>query len=165
MAQAGSRITKTVASMLADQGGVPFSVTELAEQRGMDSSLFADLQILPRNVSVDLSERSQAMKYPVIYTYCDRVTNSLREKFRTFSGTADVVAEVRVSHDRIDELDPALHVCVDAVTAVLDGNRGNWAGGMFFAGAYEVHFGAIKHGGRNFIQSAKVKFQVSFSAE
>ena len=165
MAQAGSVTANYVAAMLRDPGGVPFSVLEMAQQQRVDASIFGTLEILARNASVELSERAQSLKYPVVYVYCDRVVNKLREKFRTFSGTADLVAEVRVTHDRIEQLEDALHVCVDAVTDVLDRNRGQWTPNMFYAGGYEVHFGGIKSGGRNFIQSAKVKFQVNFSAD
>lgn len=165
MAKAGSISAQYVAAMLRDPGGVPFSVADMAEQQNVDPSMFGNLEVLARNVSVDLSERAQSLKYPVVYVYCDRVTNRLREKFRTFSGTADLVAEVRVTHDRIEQLETGLHICVDAVTDVLDRNRGQWTPNLFYSGGYEVHFGGIKSGGRNFIQSAKVKFQVNFSAD
>jgi hypothetical protein len=46
---------------------------------------------------------------------------------------------------------------------VLDAHRGDWGGGMFFAGGYEVSFGTTKHGGKNFIQAAKVTFDVDVS--
>jgi hypothetical protein len=165
MAKVGSVSAKFVAGMLRDPGGLPFSVLEMAQQHHIDGSAFGSLEILARNASVELSERAQSIRYPVIYVYCDRVINKLREKFRTFSGTADLVAEVRVTHDRIEQLEAALHICVDAVTDVLDRNRGQWNQNMFYAGGYEVHFGGIKPGGRNFIQSAKVKFQVNFSTD
>jgi hypothetical protein len=52
---------------------------------------------------------------------------------------------------------------VDAVTQVLDANRGSWGEGAFYAGGYEVSFDPIRHGGKNFIQSAKVSFEVDLS--
>ncbi len=48
-----------------------------------------------------------------------------------------------------------LELHVEAVTNVLDSQRGDWGGGMFFAGGYEVTFGGTKHGGKNFIQERK----------
>ncbi len=44
---------------------------------------------------------------------------------------------------------------MDAVTRVLDQNRGSWGEGAFFSGKYEVAIDPVKHGGRNFLQVAK----------
>ena len=100
------------------------------------------------------------MKYPVVHVYSDRVRNLLTEKFRTFSGKVRTVAEVRVSQDRIEGLEDQLRLYVDAVTQVLDANRGSWGQGAFFTGGYEVNFDPVQHGGRNFLQIAKVSFEV-----
>ena len=53
----------------------------------------------------------------------------LTEKFRTFSGKVRTVAEVRVSQDRIEGIEEQLRLYVDAVTQVLDANRGSWGQG------------------------------------
>ena len=53
---------------------------------------------------------------------------------------------------------------VDAVTEILDANRGCWGQGMFYGGGYEVKFEAIQHGGQNLIQVAKVTFEVDLSS-
>jgi len=50
------------------------------------------------------------------------------------------------------------------VTQVLDANRGSWGQGMFFTGGYEVKFDPVQHGGRNFLQVAKVTFEVDLSS-
>jgi hypothetical protein len=34
---------------------------------------------------------------------------------------------------------------------------------MYYAGGYQASFGPVKHGGRNFIQVAKVTFDVGVS--
>jgi hypothetical protein len=70
---------------------------------------------------------------------------------------------VRVSHDRLESLDQLLELHVEAVTDVLDSHRGDWGGGIFYAGGYEVTFAGAKHGGKNFVQSAKVVFDVNVS--
>jgi hypothetical protein len=58
-----------------------------------------------------------------------------------------------------------LDIYVDAVTRILDQNRGDWGGGMFYAGGYEAVFGKMEHGGRNFIQTGKVSFEVAVSID
>jgi hypothetical protein len=57
-----------------------------------------------------------------------------------------------------------LRLYVDAVTQVLDSNRGGWSQGMFFTGGYAVTFEAVQHGGSNFVQAAKVSFEVDLSS-
>ena len=123
----------------------------------------ARIPIRAQNVAADLAELGEAVRYPAIQVYCEKVVNSLTEKFRTFSGTAQMAAEVRHSQDRLQGLQEGLEACADALTQVLDGNRGDWGSGMYYAGGYQVAFGAVKHGGKNYIQVAKVTFEIGVS--
>jgi hypothetical protein len=34
---------------------------------------------------------------------------------------------------------------------------------MYYAGGYQVAFGPVKHGGKNFIQIAKITFEIGVS--
>ena len=111
----------------------------------------------------ELAERTAGVQYPVFYVYCEKITNELREKFRTFSGKARLAVDVRASSDRLESLGQNLALLVEAVTDVLDTHRGDWGGGIFYAGKYEAAFGQTKHGGKNFIQTAKVSFDVEVS--
>jgi len=99
----------------------------------------------------------------VMYVYADRIRNLLIEKFRAFSGKVRIVTEVRVSQDRLEGLEDQLRLYVDAVTQVLDANRGTWGQGAFYTGGYEVNFDPVQHGGQNFLQIAKVSLEVDFS--
>jgi len=95
--------------------------------------------------------------------YCEKISNTLVEKFRTFSGTAQMAIEVRHSQDQLDGLQDAVELYADAVMQTLNSGRGDWGDGMFYGGAYDVSFGPIKKGGRNFIQVAKVTFEIGVS--
>jgi hypothetical protein len=75
-----------------------------------------------------------------------------------------MVIEARVSQDRLDQIETNLQAYMDAITQVLDNSRGDLGAGIFFAGKYEVTFGGVKHGGRNFLQIAKVAFALEISA-
>jgi hypothetical protein len=121
--------------------------------------------IAEQQIAADLNDKAASITYPNVCVYCDKVTNSLTEKFRTFSGTADLNIEVRVSHEHTNVLHAQLHAYVEAVASVLGRNRGTWAPGVFYAGVYEASFGAMKRGGRNYIQSARVHLQVHVSAD
>ena len=52
---------------------------------------------------------------------------------------------------------------VDAVTDVLDSQRGCWAPGVMYTGGYEVSLNPLKHGGKNFLQTAKITFELEVS--
>jgi hypothetical protein len=161
MAQTGSiAARKTVEFLSATDTGVNAFVGQLANDTGVALAPLPPAHIVNQNVSFDLAK---IVKYPVIHVYVDRIRNQLTEKFRMFSGKARTVAEVRVSQDRIDGVEEQLRLYVEAITGVLDGNRGSWGEGAFFAGGYEVAFEPVKHGGKNFIQIAKVTFEVDLS--
>ena len=164
MAKTGSVAARKVVELLsAPDTGVARAVAELAEETGVRLAALPPAHVISQNVTAELSEKSQVVKYPVVHVYADRIRNELKEKFRTFSGTVRTVAEVRVSHDRIEGIEDRLRLYVDAVTRVLDSNRGSWGEGAFFAGKYEVTIDPVKHGGRNFLQVAKVTFEVDLS--
>jgi len=165
MAKAGSIAARKLAEFLRDsQTGLGPAVATLAEESGMELTPIPASHVANQNVSFELNERAQAVKYPAVYVYADRIRNLLIEKFRTFSGKVRTVAEVRVSQDRIEGLEERLRLYVEAITHVLDANRGNWGEGAFFTGGYEVRIEPVRHGGRNFLQTAKVEIEVDVSS-
>ena len=121
-------------------------------------------QIIAQNVTPEVSDLSTVDNYPLVYVYCTKVVNRLREKFRTFSGEAQMMIEARVSQNRLDQIETHLQAYMDAITQVLDDNRGDWGNGAFFDGEYEATFGGVKHGGRNFLQIGKVALTLEISA-
>jgi hypothetical protein len=164
MAQTGSIAARKVVEFLsATDSGVNTIVGQLANDSGVALAPLPPAHIVNQNVAFELTDKAKVVKYPVIHVYVDRVRNQLTEKFRAFSGKARTVAEVRVSQDRIDGVEEQLRLYVDAVTGVLDANRGSWGEGAFFTGGYEVAYEPVKHGGKNFIQIAKVSFDVDLS--
>ena len=76
-----------------------------------------------------------------------------------------MVVEIRISSDRLEGLNAATDLLTDAVTEVLDENHGDWGDGVFFGGAYEIKFTPVRHGGKNFIQTAKISFQLEISRD
>ena len=146
-------------------GGVAGALEAFAAQQGISLPAIATQQIIAQNVSAEVADLSTVTTYPLVYVYCAKVVNELREKFRTFSGDAQMAIEVRISQDRLDQIETNLQAYVDAVTQVLDGSRGDWGDGFFFDGEYEITFGGVKHGGRNFLQAAKIGFVLEISAD
>lgn len=156
--------TQKVMGVLAGDDGVPAAFEALVQQEGMALPLLIPEQIIAQNVAADIAEKSTMANYPLIYVYCNKVVNEVREKFRMFSGDAQMMVEARVSQDRLDQIDTNLQAYVDAITQVLGNNRGDWGDGVFFDGGYEVVFSGVKHGGRNFLQVAKISFVLEISA-
>jgi hypothetical protein len=164
MAQTGSIVTAKVLSIMTDvNSGLNRSLSEISMIAGVSLSLLGGHQVLGQNVAADVAEKTAGATYPAIHVYCDKVVNSLREKFRTFSGKAHMTIEARVSQDRLYGTEQEMQYYIDAITQVLDGSRGDWGQGVFYTGGYEVVFGPEKHGGRNFVQIGKVTFEVDIS--
>jgi len=155
--------TNKLMAILTGSEGVPAAVTAISQAGDVSLAAVSTEQIIAQNVASDLAERSTISNYPLVYVYCGKVVNQLREKFRTFSGEAEMVIEFRISQDQLDGMQPNLQAYVDAVTEVLDDNRGDWGDGVFYAGGYELTFGGIKHGGRNFLQVGKISLVVQVS--
>jgi hypothetical protein len=119
--------------------------------------------IVAQNASVDISEKTGHAHYPAVLVYCDKLSNTLKEKFRQFSGKAHIVVEVRHSQDQLTAIEANLSSYVDSVCALLDDSRGDWGGGAVYGGGYEVSYEAVARGGKNFLQRAKVGFDVEVS--
>jgi hypothetical protein len=163
MAGTTGTLTAAVVSMLSSStDGVNVRVTAIDHA---DSSLKAVGigSIVALNASVEISEKTGHAHYPALLVYCDKSSNSLREKFRQFSGRVHLVVEVRHSQDRLEALETRTQVYVDAVCAMLDDSRGDWGSGAFYNGGYDVTYEPIARGGKNFLQRAKVGFDVEVS--
>src|SRR5580658_10098578 len=163
MAGLSGALTSIVVSMLtstADGVNVRIGAMEQA-----DSSLQAVglRTIAPINASVEISEKTGYVQYPALLVYCDKLSNTLKEKFRDFSGKAHAVVEVRYSQDTLEGIESSVQVYVDAVCAMLDDSRGDWGSGLFYTGGYDVSYEAVGRGGLNFLQRAKVGFDVEVS--
>jgi hypothetical protein len=159
----GTYATATIVGMISGPTGINANLASLNTADSLIAPLIDTSQIYQQNVAPELAEKSTVVKYPSVYVYCEKYANTLTEKFRSFSGTVQMAVEVRYSQDRLDGLQDSLELYVDSVTDVLDAERGDWGNGLFYAGGYDVALGAVKHGGRNFLQTAKISFQIDVS--
>ena len=161
----GRLTTNKLLGILVGSGGVPETIAAFAEAQKVTMPAISTAQIIAQNAPPEIAERSTVTKYPLVCIYCSKIDNVLREKFRTFSGDASMVIEARISQDRLEDIDGNAQFYVDAITEVLDSNRGDWGDGVFYTGGYEIAFGAVKHGGRNFLQTTKISFVVEISKD
>ena len=165
MPQIGNMTTKKLVNILAGDDGIAAVAAAMSAQQAVSLPPILAQQIISQNVAAEMSDKSLGSKYPLVYVYCTKVVNQLREKFRTFSGEAQMTVEARVSQDRLEDLETRVHSYVDAITLILDARRGDWGDGVFYSGAYEIAFSGVKHGGSNFIQVAKVSFVLEISTD
>jgi hypothetical protein len=140
--------------------GLNATLAMLTLPNSAGTGMLSIAQTRAENVAADIAERGAAVQYPVVQVYCEKVVNTLAEKFQTFSGTVQMAIEIRHSQDQLDGLEAALEIYADAVMQVLDGSRGDWGDGMYYAGGYQVVFSAVKRGGKNYLQAARVTFEI-----
>jgi hypothetical protein len=159
----GSATTSKVIQRITGPKGVNAGLAALTQGGTAVASPLDMAQVRSQNVAADVAERSSTVQYPAANVYCEKIVNSLKEKFRTFSGGVQMAVELRHSQDRLDGLQDALELYTDALTQVLQAGRGDWGDGMFYGGEYEVSFGPVKKGGKNYIQVAKVTFEIGVS--
>jgi hypothetical protein len=162
MANVTTSLTSYLFGLLTSETGLDTQLRAIAQEDGIGIT-DAIRSIVVQNSAPELVERGQQVQYPAVYLYCEKLDNSLKEKFATFSGKGRLVIEVRTSHDRIEGLERMLERYADAACRVLDGSRGSWQDGAFYTGGYEVVYAPLRHGGRNFLQTAKISFDVDVS--
>jgi hypothetical protein len=159
----GNAITGKVIQRITGPSGVNSGLAALVDSSSAPAGLLDAAQVRSQNVAADVVERASIVQYPLVNVYCEKISNTLIEKFRTFSGIVQMAIELRHSQDRLDGLQDAVELYADAVMKTLNTGRGDWGDGMFYGGAYDVSFGPVKKGGKNFIQVAKVTFEIGVS--
>lgn len=160
MTYPASTVTRALMDILTAAGGVKGQIALRLQEGPLRFEEVPYPRIAEHHAAVDVTDKAQGNKYPQILVYCERVHNLQTEKFRRFSGRVDAVIEVRHSQDRLEELEQWTHLYAEAVTAVLEGCRGEWRPGVYYCGKYEVKYEAVKHGGRNFVKTVRVMLPV-----
>jgi hypothetical protein len=158
----GSAITSKVVNRITGPAGLNAGLAAIT-QSGPEAMAVDAAQVRAQNVAAEMAERSGTVKYPNVCVYCEGLANDLREKFRSFSGKAQMAIEVRHSQDRLEGLEQKLELFVDGAMRMLNGSRGDWGDGMFYGGKYQVSFSPVKQGGKNFMQTAKITFEIGVS--
>jgi hypothetical protein len=159
----GSLVTGQVIQMLTGSSGVNSYLGASTQDNGQPLIPLSTAQVRAQNVAPDIGDQSMAIQFPAINVYCEKIVNSLQEKFRSFSGSVQTTVELRYSQERLDGLQDALDNYADAVMQVLNANRGDWGSGMFYTGEYQTAFTAVKRGGKNYQQTAKITFEIGVS--
>jgi len=156
--------TNALQTILTGETGLNMSIEQVGGIAGEPLAMLSESQIVRQYIGVEAAEKSP-VRYPMAYVYCEKVTNTLREKFRAISAKCRLVVEVRVSQDRVEGLEAQAQRYADAVCDVLNHHRGDWGNGLYYGGGYEATFAAVRTGGRNYLQTAKITVDVDICKE
>lgn len=162
MSQIARLVTGSLTEALQGESGLRWALGQRLQSGSRYPDLADRVELHSHHASADITERTPG-SYPLILVYCEKVTNELREKFKRFSGVAEVAVEVRATAERLDDLPELVHGCLDGIIDVMDSKRGDWGNGVYYSGAYELSFQPIKKGGRNYVQTARVRFSLGVS--
>jgi len=157
--------TSTIITLLNAPTGLNATISALAQTVDTPLPPVPAAQFFTDNVSNEIAEKTQDIKYTAVYVYCEKMANTLKEKFRSFSGYLQMVVDVRVSQDRLDGIDRASQLYSESLAQTLNQLRGDWGQGLFYAGTYDISFGPVKHGGKNFLKSVKITFPLDASID
>ena len=142
-------------ALLEGSNGMAASLAALSSNYGWEGGALADLKFEFVRVPTEIHEKSAGPKYPVLHVYCDQIESRRTEKFRPFSGRMRLVTEIRVSQDRLEGITESLHFYLDALRDVVEKSSG-CNDGMYLDGEYEVTIDAVRKGGLNYQQVAKI---------
>ncbi len=155
--------TQKFSALLLQSNGLQSALAGLETEAKISLPPIATAQIVVSSAAQDIADKNVQLTYPRISLYSEKIKNLQTEKFRTFSGTVSVVAEVWSSANLVQQNDLWLQYYVEAVTSLLRQRIGDWGDGLFFSGMYEVQFQPSKAGGFGFVQSAKVSCNFNVS--
>lgn len=150
------RAPEKVVGLLTNNSALQMAVNAIAEQAGQNVSPIANSQIAVTSLSPDLADKNAQMTYPRVCVYSTQVKNTQAQKFRTFSGSVAVVIEIWFSGNLLEQTGTGLHYYLEAVSAILRANQGDWGDGFHFSGLYDVQMQTPKPGGFGFVESARV---------
>jgi hypothetical protein len=85
MLSIAGRATFKLQELLNSPTGLNASLAALAQSEGVTVPPIPPTNLFTGNVSSDIAEKSVEPKYTAIYIYCDKIANTLTEKFRAFS--------------------------------------------------------------------------------
>lgn len=126
MISVANQATSKLVQFLVAPSGLNATIAAVAQAESVDLAPVPTQQIFTENVSSDIAEKSGDTKYAALYVYCDKIMNTLNEKFRTFAGTVQLEVDVRVSQDRLEGIDRISQLYTHAVTQTLSQVRGDW---------------------------------------
>jgi hypothetical protein len=145
-----------VAGLLTTNDLLAQTITSLAHEAGITIPVISSDQVVVSSAARELGDREIEFNYPRVCVYSSQMKNTQEEKFRSFSGGIVVAADIWASGNLLDDADQWIHYYVEALTAILRANRGDWGDGFLFSGIYDVQLQPPKIGGFGYVELARV---------
>ena len=82
----GSAVTSRVIELLTGTSGVNLFLSGCVQDNGQPLAALSATQVRAQNVAADIGDKANTMQYPAVNVYCDKIVNSLTEKFRSVLG-------------------------------------------------------------------------------
>ena len=150
-------------NLLISDDALTSAISVMASQTGTVVPLLPSSQVVLNSASHEIADREILLSYPRLCLYSSQIKNAQREKFRSFSGSIVVTAEVWASGNLIGEADQWIHFYVEGLTSILRANIGDWGDGFSFSGIYDVQLQAPKTGGFGYMELAKLTCSLDVS--
>ena len=147
---------RKLAGLLTTNDLLAQAITSLAQEAGITIPIISSDQVVVSSAARELGDREIEFNYPRVCVYSSQMKNTQEEKFRSFSGGIVVAADIWASGNLLDDSDQWIHYYVEALTAILRANRGDWGDGFLFSGIYDVQLQPPKIGGFGYVELARV---------
>lgn len=154
-----------LASLLTTNSALQAAVNAITAQSGVVVPPISISQIVVTSISPEMGDRNAQLTYPRICLYCTQVKNLQTQKFCSFSGSVVLVADVWFSGSLLAPTSAGLHYYLEGVTSIMRANQGDWGGGFYFAGLYDVQVQPPKAGGFGFVEFARISCVVDVNID
>ncbi len=148
--------TNKLLNLLTVNDALSKAISSNAASSGVDVTPLGTQQIISSYVNPDMGDLNLQLTYPRVCIYASQVANNQREKFRAFSGTVSVTADVWSSASLEQPVETALHFYIEGIAEILQANLGDWGDGFRFSGVYGAHLQPPQVGGLGFVQLGRV---------
>ena len=147
---------RKLAGLLTTNDLLAQTITSLAQAAGITIPVISSDQVVVSSAARELGDREIEFNYPRVCVYSSQMKNTQEEKFRSFSGGIVMAADIWASGNLLDDSDQWIHYYIEALTAILRANRGDWGDGFLFSGIYDVQLQPPKIGGFGYVELARV---------
>lgn len=157
---AAAALDRFLELLRAPDNGIQAQLAGIASRDGVALRQVPERSLLLINAPPEVMDQSRDSAYPELCVFAEEAENNGKQKFASFAGTLRLSADVRISSESTEGMESNLHRYVEAVTNVLDAHFGEWEPGLVNPGRYTVKYSPIKVGGNNFLQTARVSFEL-----
>jgi hypothetical protein len=149
-------VPQKAAALLTTGDLLAQNIAQLAAANATIIPVILPPQVVVSSAPPQIGDPNMQLTYPRVSFYVSSLKNTHFEKFRSLSGSMTMVADIWASGNLLTQVDQWLHYYIEAVTAILRQNAGDWGDGIFFDGSYDLQFHLPAAGGLGFVQNAKV---------